>query len=316
MSLAVTCQLLVLFHVPDFCAAFLCTARCAACAALWDSLPCLLSVAFPVLCCCILWYRLPCAHGLCDTVGAVLAAVLCGAQGAVPQPRVQTADWPRQHWAEPPTVTTHSGRSHQQPPTGTAPQQTEAGQTHRHCDAQGRGSAGAGSGWNAASSASPGLPAPGRAPAAARPQHLSPQAIACPGVRRRGARGCSRRGDSQPAGRGATGRRGALPGGRAAGGGGQVEGCPGGTPSHGAGLCHLRHAQPSSACGRPARQGQEPSVCREEGTGNGWAGVAAGHCSGLSGEHSSLSQGPRWDRRRPRACGYSPGQPAGRMERA
>jgi len=105
MSLAVTCQLLVLFHVPDFCAAFLCTARCAACAALWDSLPCLLPVAFPVLCCCVLWYRLPCAHGLCDTVGAVLAAALCGAQGAVPQPRAQAADWPSQHWAEPPTAT-------------------------------------------------------------------------------------------------------------------------------------------------------------------------------------------------------------------
>jgi len=253
MSLAVTCQLLVLFHVPDFCAAFLCTARCAVCAAQWDSLPCLLSVAFPVLCCCILWYRLPCAHGLCDTVGAVLAAAQCGAQGAVPQPRAQVADWLSQHWAESPTGTAHSEWSHQRPPTGT-------GHTRRHGDAQGHGSAGTSSGWNVASSAFLGLPAPSRAPAAAQPQRLSPQATARLGVRLRVARGCSRRGDSQPAGRGATGRRGVLPGGRAAGGGGQAEGCLEGTPSRGAGLCRLRHTQPSSAWARPAQQGQGPSV--------------------------------------------------------
>jgi len=108
MSLAVTWQLLVLFHVPDFCAAFLCTARCAACAALWDSLPCLLSVAFPVLCCCVLWYQLPCAHGLCDTVGAVLAAVLCGPRGRAPspgpRPRIGRASTGRSHQWAPPTV--------------------------------------------------------------------------------------------------------------------------------------------------------------------------------------------------------------------
>jgi len=163
---------------------------------------------------CSLSRSLCCAAAFCGTnypvpTVCVTLSVLCwllcyvGPRGRSPspgpRPRIGRASTGRSHQWTPPTAD-RATNGHQWPPTGTAPQQTEAGQTHRHSDAQGCGRAGSGSEWNVASSASPGLPAPGRAPTAARPHRLSLQAIFFPGVRQRGARGCSRRGDSRPAG--------------------------------------------------------------------------------------------------------------------
>jgi len=108
------------------------------------------------------------------------------------------------------------------------------------------------------------------------------------GVRRRGVHGAVPGGVTagRPAGV-CTGRQRALPGGRAAGGGGQAEGCPGGTVSCGGGLCHHPARTDQLGVGTASVAGPG-AICVPGGRHRGgMEGVAEDHCSGLSGEPSS-----------------------------